>query len=429
MIKYNKWFKAAAAVAVILCYSIIMYLLFYRQCIAYEGAYISDMEAYLLEAQGLESGYDFPYPLMFWTARLFMIFAGPEAAMALAVTLLNSLSLVLMIYYFRIYMKRMVTDSGRKWGYGWEAASILLSLSLFFASMVFGPRGHGFFGYNYTYRCNGAYTPNPYWNATYMATRPFSIVCFFSSVTLLDKYEYCRYGRMCSAGEKIPPDKVSGIKDYIIFAASLFLTTITKPSYTLVAVITFAVILLWRFCKSKGKNTMPSIWFGLTFLPAGFALLYQYGSVFTGTNSQGEETGIGFAIGKAWSIYSDNIPLSMVRALIFPVVVLICNLPQLKKNTWFRHGWQVLTVGWLMMLCLYEKGFRLAHVNFSWGYMHGLFFVYTVSVFILLLNTLEAKGKLRKGAVAAGWLAYLWHVVCGIIYFLYIYEGNNSAYF
>lgn len=426
--KYNKWLKTAASAAVVLCYSFIMYFLFYRQCIAYEGAYISDMEAYLLEAQGLESGYDFPYPLMFWVTRFFMIFAKPEAAMALTVTLLNSLSLVLMIFYLRSYIIKMVSDIGHKWSNGWEAATVFLAVSLFFASMVFGPRGHGFFGFNYTYRCNGVYTPNPYWNATYMATRPFSIICFFSGVTLLDKYEYCRTGRNGGSSEGLTY-RTPKLKNYIVFAVSLFLTTITKPSYTLVAVITFAVILLWRFCKSKGKNLVPSILFGLTFLPSGLALLYQYSNVFTGTNSRGEETGVGLSIGKAWSIYSDNIPLSMVRALIFPAIILICNLPQLKKNTWFRHGWQVLTVGWLMMLCLYEKGFRLAHVNFSWGYMHGLFFVYTVSLLLLVRNTLEAKGKLQKGAAAVGWLAYLWHVVCGAVYFLYIYEGNNSAYF
>ena len=53
-------------------YSFIMFVLFYRQCVEYQGVYYSDMKAYILEAQGLDSGYSFPYPLMFWAAKIFM---------------------------------------------------------------------------------------------------------------------------------------------------------------------------------------------------------------------------------------------------------------------------------------------------------------------------------------------------------------------
>lgn len=397
---------------VTISYTILMYVLFYRQSIAYGGAYLSDMEAYILEARGLDSGYDFPYPLMFAVSRFFDLFMNPHIAMALTVTLLNTLSLVFLRHYMAIYVKRIVSDANRQWNLRLDIAVTLLTLSLLFVSMVYAPKGHGFFGFDYIYRCSGVYTPNPYWNATYLATRPFSIICFFSGITMMEKYE-----------------EGAAFKEYAVFAVSLFLTTITKPSYTFVAVITFAVILGYRFLRSRGKNFKMSFWFGLTFIPSGLALLYQYASVFTGTNSHGEETGIGFAIGKAWSIYSGNIPLSMVMALAFPAGVLLINLTKLKGCSWFRHGWQIITVGWLMLLCLYEKGFRMEHTNFSWGYMHGLFFVFTVSVLMLLQNTIAPKGKIRTAIVAAGWLGYLWHLGCGIVYFLYIYAGNNSGLF
>ena len=393
-------------------YSFIMFVLFYRQCVAYQGMYLSDMEAYILEAQGLDSGYSFPYPIMFWLAKIFMLVANPELSMALAVTLLNSLSLICLKYYMDLYMKKALIDAGRKWSFGWDSLVSGLALSLLFVSMLYAPRGHGFFGFDYIYRCSGVYTPNPFWNATYLATRPFSIVCFFSGIRLLDSYE-----------EQM--DK----GDWITFAVSLLLTTMTKPSYTLVAVVTFAVIMLYRFVRSKFGNLKQSVLFGLSFIPAGCVLLYQYAGVFTGTNSMGEETGMGFAVGKAWSIYSGNIPLSVFMAIAFPLGVLIINLPKLKSVTWFRHGWQIWLSGFLMLLCLYEKGFRLSHMNFSWGYMHGLFFLFTVSVLMLLRNSIEPKGKVRMAIVAVGWLGYLWHLGCGIIYFLYIFFGQNSGFF
>ena len=412
MKKYKEKQGVAVASIIAILYSVLMFILFYRQCIGYGGAYLSDMEAYILEAQGLDSGYDFPYPLMFWTARIFMLFTNAELAMALTVTLLNTVSLILLKYYMDVYVKKFLEDTGRKWSVRWDMLVTLLALSLMFVSMVYAPKGHGFFGFDYIYRCSGVYTPNPYWNATYLSTRPFSIICFFSGIVMMDTYE-----------------KGISRKDYWIFALSLLLTTMAKPSYTFVAVIVFAVILLYRFLLSKGKNIKQSVIFGLAIIPTGLMLLYQFSDIFTGTNSQGEQTGIAFEIGKAWSVYTRNIPLSMVMALAFPLGVLIINLPRLKNTSWFRHGWQVLTVGWLMLLCLYERGFRMEHTNFSWGYMHGLFFVFIVSVLMLLQNTLQPKGKLRAVLVGAGWLGYLWHLGCGIVYFLYIYAGNNSGLF
>lgn len=393
-------------------YSFIMFVLFYRQCVSFGGLYLSDMPAYILEAQGLESGYNFPYPILFWVARVFMLVCSPEMAMAWGVTLLNTLTLVLLKYYMNRFVKKALSREGKNWNPGWDALVSMLALTLLFVSMVYAPRGHGFFGFDYIYRCNGSYTPNPFWNATYLATRPFSIVCFFSGVRLLDSYE--------TKGE---------LRDYVTFGVSLLLTTMTKPSYTLIAVVTIAVIMLYRFLRSRCGNLKQSVLWGLSFLPTGAVLLYQYAGVFTGTNSMGEETGMGFEIAKAWGLFTDNIPLSVVMAAAFPIGVLLINLPRLKDTTWFRHSWQLWLTGFLMLLCLYEKGFRLSHMNFSWGYMHGLFFIFTTGVLMLLANTIASKGKVRTALVWAGWLGYLWHLGCGIGYFLYIFSGQNSGLF
>lgn len=409
----NKDKKAQILFVVItIFYSFIMFVLFYRQCVEYQGLYLSDMKAYIQETQGIDSGYSFPYPIMFWCARAFMICMSPQLAMACTVTMLNTFSLILVKYYMDRYVKDILETEKRKWNVKWDILISVLTISLLFVSMLYAPRGHGFFGFDYIYRCSGSYTPNPFWNATYLATRPFSIVSFFSGVRLLDNYE-----------------KQMDKGDWIVFAVSLLLTTMTKPSYTLVAVGVFAVIMLYRFIRSRFGNFKQSVAFGMAFIPAACALLYQYAGVFTGTNSMGEETGIGFGIATAWSLYSNNIPLSIFMAAAFPLGVLVINLPRLKDTTWFRHGWQIWVSGFVMFLCLYEKGFRLPHMNFSWGYMHGLFFIFFVSVLMLLRNSVEKNGKIRTTIVAAGWLGYVWHLGCGIVYFLYIYSGQNSGFF
>lgn len=47
----------------VILYSCLMFVMFYRQTIEYQGNYYSDMKAYIQETQGLESGYEFPYRL------------------------------------------------------------------------------------------------------------------------------------------------------------------------------------------------------------------------------------------------------------------------------------------------------------------------------------------------------------------------------
>lgn len=68
--------------------------LFYRQCMGNPEYYPSDMEAYILEMQGLESGYDFPYPVLFKVSALIHLAAGPELSVALAVMFFNSLAIL-----------------------------------------------------------------------------------------------------------------------------------------------------------------------------------------------------------------------------------------------------------------------------------------------------------------------------------------------
>ena len=59
--------------------SAVTLLLFYRQCVESmlgTGLYHSDMKAYILEMQGLDSGYSFPYPILFKLAAVIHLVTG-----------------------------------------------------------------------------------------------------------------------------------------------------------------------------------------------------------------------------------------------------------------------------------------------------------------------------------------------------------------
>jgi hypothetical protein len=396
----------------LLLYSGLTFTLFYRQAIEYQGMYVSDMKAYIQETMGLESGYEFPYRFFFWLSRLWLPVATPAAAVAFSTMLLNSAGVIAL----KCFLGRKLEEYAGKhlvpWSFLWDAAVNFFVFSLFFVSMFYGPRGYAIFGYDYIYRCAGILTANPYWNATYLAVRPFTILCFFWTAELLEVYE---------AG--LP------VKKAVLLAAFSFLAAFTKPSFAFVQLPVAGCVLLYRLIASKFRNWKNTLRFGCCFLPAGFLLLSQFFGVFVGENVLGEETGIGIGMGKAWQLHSFNIPLSVMLALLFPFCVLALNFREIKKNTEFRLAWLLLLAGFLEYLFLYEKGFRMAHMNFSWGYMHGLFFVFVVCAMQMLRNLMGWRPWIYKLFVAPEFFLYVCHLCCGIGFFVYLYEGNNMSVF
>ena len=382
--------------------SAVTFILFYRQTTAASGVYQSDMKAYILEMQGLDSGYSFPYPVFFRISAFLNLFMGPETAVALATMMLNSLGMVIVkLILDHLLLSDLQAAFPRQ---KWMAGSFLglAAVSLFFISMLFPPTGIYLPGIKYTYL--GVFTANPFHNATYMAARPFAVLAFFWYVRLLDTYEKGWKGQK---------------RDYVLFSLFLLLATMTKPSFTIVLVGAAGLIMAWRLIRDRFRSFVPAVQLGLCFVPTFIDLLYQYRGVFVPT--EGEEGGVGFTLGGVWRLYCDNIPLAICLAVGFPLLVLALNYRQLKKSTLFRFSWQVYIMSFIMAFFLYEKGFRDQDFNFSWGYMYGIFFCFAGALVVLIKATVSKK---RPVLLAAQWAAYLWHLVCGLYYFWGIFQGN-----
>ena len=396
----------------LLLYSGLTLVLFYRQAVEYQGMYTSDMRAYILETEGLESGYEFPYRFFFWLSRLWMPMAGPEAAVAFSTMLLNSLGVFLVKRYFGRRMRDYAAKQLVRWNFLWDMGVTLAVFSLFFVSMYYGPKEVKIFGYDYIYRCSGILTPNPYWNATYLAVRPFSVVCFFLTQELLEEYE-----------EKIGTGKA------LQLALFSFLAAFTKPSFTFILLPVVGLVLLYRLLRSRFAIWRNTLLLGSCFLPTGLLLIGQFFRVFTGGSASGSETGIGVSLGRAWHIYSSNIPLSVMLALLFPFCTLALNFRELKRDGGFRLAWQLMAAGFLSFLFLNEKGFRLEHMNFSWGYMHGLFFVYAMGILQMMKNLCGWKPWIFKLFVVPQLWLFLHHLRCGMEFFIYLFQGYNAGVF
>ena len=156
---------------------------------------------------------------------------------------------------------------------------------------------------------------------------------------------------------------------------------------------------------------------------------------------EGAEGGVGFCFGEVWAAYCDNIPLAVGLAVGFPLLVLVLNRRECKKNSLFRFSWQLYLAGFAEAFLLYEKGFRKWDFNFSWGYMCGIFFCHFGALVTLLQVTAQRAagkpaeqtsavcrwlGRYGSGAlIVLQWMVYLWHVLCGIAYFGVIFGGAS----
>jgi len=373
------------------------FFLFHRQTVLYGGKYISDMIPYLTEVRGQDSGYDYPYPVMFLCARVLAHFLTPEWGLTLAVTLLNALSAPVL----KCFLERKEKISG----IGATVSTFaLLCVSMLYPLTYLGRYREVEEGFLYRYL--GVFTPNPYHNATYLAARPFTIVAFFAFVEILSFYEenkkwYCR--------------------EYGIFSVALFMATMTKPSFTLVFVATAGWIMLWRWLRSGGKGWRAFLQLGIYFIPTFAALLYQYSGVFTGGNGE-REKGIGFGIFTAWATVCDNIPRAVLLGTAFPLAVLVFQNRRVLQNKLLLFGWQFFGIGFATFALLFEKGYRMVHLNFAWGYMYGLFFLQVVSLGALLKDT--AKRRQKVWILGIQWAAFGLHLICGIDYLRVLLMGG-----
>lgn len=352
----------------------------------------SDMLAYLLTIQGVESGYSFPYPIMFLIAKVFYAFTPVEVALSFTVALLNGATFLL-IYY---YMNQYVPNTKHAWG------KVFLSCLVLFYAMLFIPQ-HALPGVPFRYV--GVFSPNPFHNATYLAARPFSVLSFFTFVALYEDYK-----------ERFD------LKKGCAFAISLLLSTMTKPSFTIVFCGAVGLRLLFDLCKSRFCIWKRSFFVGAMFIPTFLDLLYQYSGVFTGIDSTGEEAGIGIGFLTAWGEICTNVPLAIILPIAFPIVVLLFHATDIKSNKLYRLAWEVYGMGLLMFMVLYEKGFRIYHMNFSWGYMIGMFLLVVVSVMLLLKDTYQHKIGIR---LLIQWGIFMLHLACGILYFISILRGES----
>ncbi len=401
-----------------LCLFIVLYLisiasiaiLFYRQATTSSDLWVSDIISYMEEITGTNSTYAYPYPIMFIAGKIFNAIIG-SAPVAITLTGIFFITLSMIITKFVLYKQTQV-----------YYLSTLISFGLHFISMIYSPV---FTKLGILTRNTGVFTPNPWYNLTYMAARPFMILAFVLGWWTLANYEVdLKKGSLKDN---------ANIKYYILFALSMLLVTMTKPSYTIVHMGAAGLVMLYRLFINKGKNFVQTFLLGICYIPTIIDLLYQYLLEFTGGALVGTEQGIGIDLFVVWKHFTNNIPLAIVLAGAYPLFTLLVHLQDIKHDDQFRFSWQIYLIGLGMAAIFYEKGYTMYHCNFFWGYECGLFLVFLSSTVKTIRDSFgilkNSKGLSLKGFVLLlQWLLFILHVGMGVYYFYILTAlGANPA--
>jgi hypothetical protein len=364
--------------------------------------YRSDIVAYMAYiVEGKDSGYIISYPIFFWLGRLFSKFMSVDYAITWVEVLLNAAAVIITKYFFDkiVFEKYKATD---KW-YTRMFVSFV-TIACFFLSMWWLPRLAPIHLPGKYQVFLGTYSGNPWHNSTYIATRPFAIAAFFSFVSLLDTYE----------------DKFE-VKDGVLFGISLLLSTMAKPSFTLLFVSTAGLVMAFRLIKSRFKNFKNTMLLTLCFLPTFADLYYQFFMVF-GEGNPNEEHGIGFGWFDVWKVYNEHVLAAIFYANAFALFCILCFLKDVKEDAMYRFSIVLFLVSVLEAGILYEKGERFIDFNFGWGYMHGIFFFELVAAIKLTDRTIKKQKPVLTGLC---WVLFLIHLVAGVMYFRGLYYGYD----
>ncbi len=401
---YSLFADATLFASLLIVFSVFLYRLVVHQAI-YAGridGYPSDIVAYIMEIEGNNTEYNFAYPLFFLTGRFFLMFVPIGQAVAFSVVLYNGLTLVLTKYYLekKIVLSGIVSD---RWYVHMLISLVAVSCSIM--AMWWLPRFGKLKLYHKEQAYFGTFSGNPWHNATYVATKPFSVIAFFSFSDLLSAYE-----------------KKIDIRNALLFSVSLLLSAIAKPTFNLVFISAAGLVLLVRLIKAKFKNFKHTISLGLCFVPTFVVMLIQYADMFV-PKTVDDVQGIRFTWFEVWKLQNTHVVAAVFYANVFSIVCLVFFAKDIIKDTTYRFAILFFVISFLEAGLLCERGERFSHFNFSWGYMHGVFLLQTVTTIKLIIATFTKRSKWFL--LLLMWLALISQIIAGIFYFRGLYYGRD----
>jgi len=263
----------------------------------------------------------------------------------------------------------------------------------------------------------GTFSYNPLHSPTQMAVNPFSLLCMCLAYDIWQRQKKEDYTGIFFHVEK-------GLKKYyFLLAGFLLLSTCAKPTFAEMFIPAFAIVLLIDWLILVGKKDGEAkpffkhcLWTLLCAVPSLAYILMQALAYTVWGERLGYDSSFIFTKPfEVWSLYSENIALSVVFGMAFPLLLLLFNLSYFLKDDLGRIGLCSYIVGFIEASILGESGGGFTHGNFLWPMMSGMLVMWTVSLLrILKLEREQSDSKIRCVLINITWFIFWLHVFYGL---------------
>lgn len=268
-------------------------------------------------------------------------------------------------------------------------------------------------------RFSGVYSMNPIHNPTYICVRGFSLICLCLVWDIWGAQKREDY-----RGIFFPVER--GLKKYyILLAVMLFLSTLAKPTFAEMFIPAVGLIMLaeWvlRIWKKDGASTyfwnclLKMFWCAV---PALLHIFLQFLAYFIWRKSYGGDGSV--VITKwleVWGSRTDNVALSIVMGMAFPLFLILINAEYFIKSDPGRLSLVGYGVGFLEAALLGEDGIKMDHGNFLWPMISGMLLLFVTAMMrLLVLERTQADTKGRRALLMTAWVLFCVHVLYGLLY-------------
>ena len=261
----------------------------------------------------------------------------------------------------------------------------------------------------------GQGSPNPWHNPTTLIVRPIGLL-----IVMIVMGECLRVQR---GGFR----KKNGLRVWkgVLIAVLLLLSNLSKPSFVQIFYpAIFLLMFLWLFVY-RGRNFPLGMQLLVCCLPSCALMGAQFFSAFdSGSNS--DAAGVVFAPFKVAGLYTDNIAVSTLLVIAFPLLTCLFSIFRRTFDWTDFFAWLMLLVGMAEKFLLAESGSRMTHGNFNWGYILGLYFIWFsgIRLFTLWAHSLnEGAGGVKKA------VSIMTFSLCGAVLGLHLLSGIYYLYY
>ncbi len=269
-------------------------------------------------------------------------------------------------------------------------------------------------------RTVGVFSFNPLYSPTHMAARPFALLCF---MLVLDLLELSKDRKSVFFG-------LNRNKTLILLTVVLFISATAKPVFAEMFIPAVGILILaecisaFRLKKETGKKYLTEYLIPafLAAVPTLLFILIIYFLYFKFGGSYVESEGVILTpFLRVWSLYTENVPLSMLFMMSFPIYILVIDCKNYLGSYTGKLGLISFVTGFLEAALMGEGGGKLPHGNFIWPMMFGILLFWASAMLHFLTMEKKAKTGFARFLVCAGWILILIHVHYGFQYFFEVF--------